>query len=122
MKQIIKTDQAPAPVGPYNQAIIANGILYGSICLRLVLELCFFLRCCFRCRCLLDLLFLSLLPRSQTYVLTLGTISAIHFQTCLAKECEYVCADVCVSVCECECECQYAARHNRRYLWAFSVV
>jgi 2-iminobutanoate/2-iminopropanoate deaminase len=30
MKQIIKTDQAPAPVGPYNQAIIANGILYVS--------------------------------------------------------------------------------------------
>ena len=30
MKQIIKTDQAPAPVGRYNQAIIANGILYVS--------------------------------------------------------------------------------------------
>ena len=30
MKEIIKTDQAPAPVGPYNQAIIANGILYVS--------------------------------------------------------------------------------------------
>jgi 2-iminobutanoate/2-iminopropanoate deaminase len=30
MKQIIKTSKAPAPVGPYNQAIIANGILYVS--------------------------------------------------------------------------------------------
>jgi len=30
MKQIIQTDLAPAPVGPYNQAIIANGMLYAS--------------------------------------------------------------------------------------------
>lgn len=30
MKKIIKTDQAPAPVGPYNQAIIHNGTLYAS--------------------------------------------------------------------------------------------
>lgn len=30
-KQIIRTDQAPAPVGPYNQAIIASGkILFAS--------------------------------------------------------------------------------------------
>ena len=30
MKTIIKTDQAPAPIGPYNQAILANGVLYVS--------------------------------------------------------------------------------------------
>lgn len=30
MKKIIKTDNAPAPVGPYNQAIIHNGTLYAS--------------------------------------------------------------------------------------------
>jgi 2-iminobutanoate/2-iminopropanoate deaminase len=30
MKQIIQTDLAPAPVGPYNQAIQVNGILYIS--------------------------------------------------------------------------------------------
>lgn len=30
MKKIIQTDQAPAPVGPYNQAIIHNGTLYVS--------------------------------------------------------------------------------------------
>ncbi|MEM1215858.1 MAG: Rid family detoxifying hydrolase [Bacteroidota bacterium] len=30
MKQIIQTEQAPAPVGPYNQAIIHNGTLYVS--------------------------------------------------------------------------------------------
>lgn len=29
-KQVIKTDQAPAPIGPYNQAIIANGFLFAS--------------------------------------------------------------------------------------------
>lgn len=30
-KQIIRTDQAPAPVGPYNQAIIATGkLLFAS--------------------------------------------------------------------------------------------
>ena len=30
MKQIIITDAAPAPVGPYNQAVIYNGVLYAS--------------------------------------------------------------------------------------------
>lgn len=30
MKQIINTDNAPAPVGPYNQAILHNGTLYIS--------------------------------------------------------------------------------------------
>ena len=30
MKKIIQTDQAPAPVGPYNQAISHNGTLYVS--------------------------------------------------------------------------------------------
>ena len=30
MKQIIKTDKAPAPIGPYNQAILSNGTLYIS--------------------------------------------------------------------------------------------
>ena len=30
MKKIIKTDKAPAPIGPYNQAIIYNGMLYAS--------------------------------------------------------------------------------------------
>ena len=30
MKKIIETKNAPAPVGPYNQAIVANGILYCS--------------------------------------------------------------------------------------------
>lgn len=30
MKQIIQTNQAPAPVGPYNQAILHNGTLYVS--------------------------------------------------------------------------------------------
>ncbi len=29
-KKIIKTDKAPAPIGPYNQAIIANGMLFIS--------------------------------------------------------------------------------------------
>lgn len=35
MKQIIKTDKAPLPIGPYNQAVKANGMLYisGQICL-----------------------------------------------------------------------------------------
>jgi 2-iminobutanoate/2-iminopropanoate deaminase len=34
-KQIINTDQAPAPIGPYNQAIMAGDTLYisGQICL-----------------------------------------------------------------------------------------
>jgi 2-iminobutanoate/2-iminopropanoate deaminase len=27
MRQIIRTDQAPAPVGPYNQAVVASGKL-----------------------------------------------------------------------------------------------
>ena len=30
MKQIIETKNAPAPVGPYNQAILHNGTLYIS--------------------------------------------------------------------------------------------
>lgn len=30
MKKIIQTNQAPAPVGPYNQAILHNGTLYVS--------------------------------------------------------------------------------------------
>ena len=30
MRQIVQTDLAPAPVGPYNQAIIHNGTLYVS--------------------------------------------------------------------------------------------
>ncbi len=30
MRQVINTDQAPAPVGPYNQSIAANGTLYVS--------------------------------------------------------------------------------------------
>ncbi|MCP4439743.1 MAG: RidA family protein [Aureispira sp.] len=30
MKKIIQTGNAPAPVGPYNQAIVANGMLYAS--------------------------------------------------------------------------------------------
>lgn len=30
MKRIIQTDQAPAPVGPYNQAIAYNNTLYVS--------------------------------------------------------------------------------------------
>ena len=30
VRQIIQTDQAPAPVGPYNQAISHNGTLYAS--------------------------------------------------------------------------------------------
>lgn len=29
-KQVIQTDKAPNPVGPYNQAIIANGMLFAS--------------------------------------------------------------------------------------------
>ncbi|NJB85305.1 2-iminobutanoate/2-iminopropanoate deaminase [Lewinella marina] len=29
-KQIVSTDQAPAPVGAYNQATLANGVLYVS--------------------------------------------------------------------------------------------
>ena len=29
-KQIIYTDQAPAPIGPYSQAVLINGTLYVS--------------------------------------------------------------------------------------------
>jgi len=29
-KQVIQTDKAPNPVGPYNQAIVANGLLFAS--------------------------------------------------------------------------------------------
>lgn len=30
MKQIIKTDNAPAPIGPYNQAVLVKDTLYVS--------------------------------------------------------------------------------------------
>jgi 2-iminobutanoate/2-iminopropanoate deaminase len=30
MKKIFNTDKVPAPVGPYNQAVIHNGTLYAS--------------------------------------------------------------------------------------------
>jgi 2-iminobutanoate/2-iminopropanoate deaminase len=30
MKQIVKTPNAPLPIGPYNQAVISNGTLYVS--------------------------------------------------------------------------------------------
>jgi len=30
MKKIIKTDKAPAPIGPYNQAILAGNMLFVS--------------------------------------------------------------------------------------------
>lgn len=30
MKKIINTTSAPAPIGPYNQAILLNGVLYTS--------------------------------------------------------------------------------------------
>ena len=30
MKQIITTTKAPAPIGPYNQAVLINGTLYTS--------------------------------------------------------------------------------------------
>lgn len=30
MKKIITTKKAPAPIGPYNQAVLANGVLYTS--------------------------------------------------------------------------------------------
>ena len=29
-KQIVYTEQAPAPIGPYSQAVKANGVLYVS--------------------------------------------------------------------------------------------
>lgn len=34
LKQVIQTSSAPAPIGPYNQAIMANGMLFisGQIC------------------------------------------------------------------------------------------
>lgn len=34
-KKFIKTDKAPAPIGPYNQAVMVNGTLYisGQICI-----------------------------------------------------------------------------------------
>jgi 2-iminobutanoate/2-iminopropanoate deaminase len=36
MKQIIQTDQAPAPIGPYNQAVQAGNLLFisGQIALK----------------------------------------------------------------------------------------
>ncbi|HNP53062.1 MAG TPA: RidA family protein [Ferruginibacter sp.] len=36
MKQIIQTDQAPAPIGPYNQAVRAGNLLFisGQIALK----------------------------------------------------------------------------------------
>lgn len=30
MKKIINTDNAPAPIGPYNQSVLINGMLYTS--------------------------------------------------------------------------------------------
>jgi 2-iminobutanoate/2-iminopropanoate deaminase len=30
MKQIIKTDKAPLPIGPYNQAVAFNGLVFVS--------------------------------------------------------------------------------------------
>ncbi len=30
MKKIIKTDKAPAPIGPYNQAVLTGNMLYIS--------------------------------------------------------------------------------------------
>ncbi|PZO20949.1 MAG: reactive intermediate/imine deaminase [Leptolyngbya foveolarum] len=36
MRKIVKTDQAPAPVGPYNQGVVASGKMLfaaGQICL-----------------------------------------------------------------------------------------
>lgn len=30
MKKIINTSNAPAPIGPYNQAVLVNGMLYTS--------------------------------------------------------------------------------------------
>ncbi len=30
MKTIINSPNAPSPVGPYNQAVLANGVLYGA--------------------------------------------------------------------------------------------
>ena len=35
-KKIIQTDQAPAPIGPYNQAVAVGGFLFisGQICIK----------------------------------------------------------------------------------------
>lgn len=30
MKKIVRTDKAPLPVGPYNQAVIANGLVFTA--------------------------------------------------------------------------------------------
>lgn len=30
MKKIINTEKAPAPIGPYSQAVLKNGVLYTS--------------------------------------------------------------------------------------------
>ncbi|MCB0475154.1 MAG: RidA family protein, partial [Flavobacteriaceae bacterium] len=30
MKEIISTSKAPAPIGPYNQAVLSNGTLFIS--------------------------------------------------------------------------------------------
>ena len=30
MKEVIQSDNAPAPIGPYSQAIAVNGMLYVS--------------------------------------------------------------------------------------------
>ncbi len=30
MKRIVRTDLAPAPIGPYNQAVVANNMLFAS--------------------------------------------------------------------------------------------
>ena len=30
MKEIVESKQAPAPIGPYSQAVLANGVLYVS--------------------------------------------------------------------------------------------
>lgn len=30
MKMIINTDNAPSPIGPYSQAVVANGFLFAS--------------------------------------------------------------------------------------------
>jgi 2-iminobutanoate/2-iminopropanoate deaminase len=29
-KRVVETDRAPAPIGPYSQAVVANGVLYCS--------------------------------------------------------------------------------------------
>ena len=38
MKKIIKTENAPAAIGPYSQAVMANGMLYMSGQIALVPE------------------------------------------------------------------------------------